>query len=129
MKTYEVVKDPKSGRTRVFVREEHHPCDPFSSQHLRSLQVERRARLASLKALWIELRYAWRDRTERSQISGLLFMVAFVSVPIACGIVAVFDTLFSRSDPAAMLPYIAESFALLSVGVLVLSFWRGASSR
>jgi hypothetical protein len=90
MKVYEVVKDHQSGRTKVMVREERRPTDPLAGENLRRLDLERRARMASLKSWWIALRYAWRDRAQRMKIAGhVFFFAALLVVPLAYAAVAV----------------------------------------
>lgn len=94
MRVYEVVKDHKSGRTKLFSYEEK--PDPFSRAAIRRHGEDKRARIASLKAWWVALRYSWRDQSQRTRILGhALFFVALSLFPITCAIVAVLSVVFN----------------------------------
>lgn len=127
MKTYEVVKDHKSGRIRVFVREERSPADPWSGARLRKHDLERRARIASLKAWWVALGYAWRDREQRLRLAGGgLFIAAFCAFPflylvlcLAAGILGE-----ARPEPASLAVLSASVFVLMAGAVTLVGLRR-----
>lgn len=90
MRVYEVVKDHKSGLTRVMAREERRPSDPLAGEHIRRLGMEKRARVASLKSWWVAVRYAWRDRAQRMRIVGhAMFFAAMLVFPLTYAILTV----------------------------------------
>ncbi|MCC6738406.1 MAG: hypothetical protein IT452_05125 [Planctomycetia bacterium] len=81
MRNYEVVHDHKTGKMKVVSWEERN--DPFAREAIRAQTVERRARVASLKAWWVALRYAWRDRAQRMRIVGhALFFAGLLVFPL-----------------------------------------------
>lgn len=90
MKVYEVVKDHKSGLTRVMAREERRPCDPLAGENIRRLGIEKRVRVASVKSWWVAIRYAWRDRAQRMRIVGhSMFFAAMLVFPLTYALLTV----------------------------------------
>lgn len=112
MRTYELVQDHKTGKTKVVSWEDRN--DPFAREAIRAHTVERRARVASLKALWVALRYAWRDRAQRMRIVGnVLFFAGLLVFPLGYAIAV--------AASAALRGLSAESDAPVYAGGAVLT--------
>lgn len=105
MKVYELVKDHKSGLSKVVSREERRPSDPLAGESIRRLGIEKRARVASIKSWWVALRYAWRDRAQRMRIVGhMMFFGAMLVFPVAYGVLTVVGaTISGRSSESERL--------------------------
>ena len=85
MRVYELVQDHKSGKSKVVSYEER--PDPFSRPAIRRLGEDQRARIASLKAWWVALAFAWRDDATRRRITGhALFFLALCVIPVTAAI-------------------------------------------
>lgn len=105
MRNYEVVHDHKTGKMKVVSWEERN--DPFARGAIRAQTVDRRARVASLKAWWVALRYAWRDRAQRMRIVGnVLFFAGLLVFPLGyAATVAAASLLRDMTEEATGLVY------------------------
>jgi hypothetical protein len=117
MRVYEVVKDHKSGLTKVLSYEEK--PDPFSRAAIRRHGEDGRARIASLKAWWVALRYSWRDRAQRTRIMGhALFFVALSVFPLVFAVLGLMG-LVGHSTPPNWDSFFTGTMAVLSFSFLV----------
>ncbi|MEK7469492.1 MAG: hypothetical protein AAB074_19130 [Planctomycetota bacterium] len=128
MRVYEVVKDHKSGLTKVLSYEEK--PDPFSRAAMRRHGEDKRARIASLKAWWIALRYSWRDRALRTRIVGhTIFFLAVSVCPVVCAVFSLMG-LVGHSIPANWDDYYTAAAAILGVVFLVFAaLWLRSMKR
>jgi hypothetical protein len=117
MKVYEVVKDHKSGLTKVRVREERRPSDPLAGENLRRLGIEKRARVASLKRWWVALRYAWRDRAQRMRIVGhSMFFAAMLVFPLTYAILTIVGASIARGSSESQRLWSGAAVLLVAIG-------------
>lgn len=135
MKSYEVVKDHKTGLTKVVTREERGHADPFSPAALRRMEIGKRSRVAWLKAWLAGFRYSWQDRRERMRIlSHVLFFVALLVVPLLTALVAVLSSILrldseralANGGPLVTVLLVSLALSLLFGASLVVQriFWR-----
>lgn len=123
MRVYEVVKDHKSGMTKVVSYEERR--DPFSRPSIMRYGEDRRARIASLKALWVTLRTSWRDRELRLRIAGnALFFVALCVFPCISAFVAIVEGLLHSGAgyPEDFVKLACVLFGALGIGSAIFLF-------
>ena len=127
MKSYELVKDHKSGLSKVLVREERPPSDPFANESIRRFGIERRVKIASLKSWWVALRFSWRDRAQRHRIVGhAFFFLALLAAPVATFGLFIIQTLFAGATRTSFAGFLAvlAIFGLIGAALVLRSAVR-----
>jgi hypothetical protein len=128
MKTYEVVRDRKSGGTRVLSREERSALVAAADADPEA--AERRARVASLRAWAAGLRFLARDRFWNARLFGYFFFwMAVLGSWMTVGIIAAMADLVESQDARSNTRLFAEATALLIAIAATPFFVRAAWRR